>query len=230
LALLFALAFACGEHAAFGQAEPAPESYRPPHQPGMPQPEPPSGPTREEQAKQPKWHIAIAPHLNFLLGQRVPDLPLLGYGGGVQVARALVPFGRARFGVGADFGYDRFQHEVKTSMFSSGTQFVGHATFAAMAVLDGIIGRVRPWLAVGGGFSVANYENPATATNPKGNSIVGAAGLVKVGAGVGVVVYEGIELGLRADYDATLSSKAVNGTNIWQPGFMSLALDLGYRF
>jgi hypothetical protein len=227
VALVFA--FACGERAAFAQAEPAPESYRPPHEPGMPQPEPPSGPTREEQAKQPKWHIAVAPHLNFLLGDRVPDLPLLGYGGGIQVARALIPIGRARFGVGADFGYDRFQHDLKTSSFTSGTQFVAHATFAAMAVLDGIAGRVRPWLALGGGLSVANYESPATVSDPKGASLVGVAGLVKVAAGVGVEVYQGFELGLRADYDATLSSKSVNGTSVWQPGFFSLGLDLGFR-
>jgi hypothetical protein len=205
---------------ALAQAEPAPESYRPPRRPGMPQPEEPA--SRKEQASLPRWHIAVAPHLDFLVGDPPKGLPLIGYGGGVQLTRALVPLGgRARFGVGGDFAYDRFPHEG---------EFVAHATFAAVAVLDAIVGRVRPWVAIGGGFSVANFESPPAAVSTKAVSVVGVAGLIKLSAGFGVEVYEGFELGLRGDYDATLSGQQVAGKNVWQPGFLSLALDLGFRF
>jgi hypothetical protein len=208
---------------AWAQAEPAPESYRPPRQPGMPQPG--EAQQRQADAALPKWHIAVAPHLNFLAGDGPPKLPLLGYGGGVQVTRALLPLGRARFGVGADFAYDRFSHE-----HDGGNEFVAHATFAGLLVVDGIAGRIRPWLALGGGFSVANYQAPASMNDPNGISRVGVAGLVKLAAGFGVRVYEGFELGLRADFDATLSGEQVGGKNVWQPGFASLGLDLGFRF
>jgi hypothetical protein len=211
---------------AFAQAEPAPESYRPPRQPGMPQPH--EAQQREADSKLPKWHIAVAPHLNFLFGDT--GLPLIGYGGGVQVTRALLPLGRGRFGLGADFAYDRFSHDLKTTAFSSSSQFVAHATFAAMLVVDGIAGRVRPWIALGGGFSVANYESPMSPADPKGTSIVGVAGLLKLALGFGVRIYEGFELGLRGDFDLTFSDQQAMGKSVWSPGLFSLGLDLGFRF
>jgi hypothetical protein len=209
---------------AWAQAEQAPESYRPPRQPGMPQPQ--EAAQRQADSKLPKWHIAVAPHFNVLLAEPLKGLPRYGYGAGVQVTRALVPIGRARFGVGADFAYDRFSFEdVGTK-----AEYVSHATFAAMLVLDGISGRFRPWLALGGGFSVATYLGPDFQTPSKAINLVGVAGLVKVAAGLGVRVYQGFELGLRADINVTLSGQNVAGTDIWQPGLFSLGLDFGYRF
>ena len=130
---------------------------------------------------------------------------------------------------GADFAYDRFSHDKKTGMFSSDTEFVAHATFAALLVVDGIIGRIRPWAAVGGGFSVANYESPAVGAQ-MAISRVGVAGLVKLALGFGVRVYEGFELGLRSDFDVTISGENVGGSDVWQPGLFSVGLDIGFRF
>jgi hypothetical protein len=224
--LVFCAISALACTSAFGQAEQAPESYRPPRQPGMPQPH--EAQQREADSKLPKWHVAVAPHLNFLFGDT--GLPLVGYGGGVQITRALLPIGRARFGVGADFAYDRFSHDIKTSSTTSGTQFLAHATFAALLVVDGIAGRVRPWVALGGGLSVANYESPMSVDNPKGTSLVGVAGLLKIALGFGVSIYQGFELGLRADADLTFSDQQAMGKSVWQPGLFSLGLDLGFRF
>lgn len=212
---------------AFAQAEPAPESYRPPRQPGMPQPK--EAQQREADSKLPKWHIAVAPHLNFLFGDT--GLPLIGYGGGVQVTRALLPLGRGRFGIGADFAYDRFSHDVKNNSNPGASESVSHATFAAMVVVDGIAGRVRPWIALGGGFSVADYQNSAlTMQHPSGFDVVGVAGLLKLALGFGVRIYQGFELGLRGDFDFTFSDQQANGKSVWQPGLFSLGLDLGFRF
>jgi hypothetical protein len=211
---------------AFAQAEPAPEGYVPPHRRGAPPVEP--GP-RETPSGLPKWHISVAPHLNVLLSDGPAGLPTLGYGGGVQVTRALLPLGRGRFGVGFDFAYDRFSH----ALASGGTQLDAHALFALMAIVDGIAGRVRPWLGVGGGLSVVNYENPTpTAVNPGGISLVGAVGLIKLALGLGVRVYEQLEVGLRADFDLTFSSQKA-GTpprDVFAPGLFSLGLDFGFRF
>ncbi len=224
-ALLSILLFAS---AVWAQAEPAPESYRPPRRPGMPQPQ--EAPQRQAEEQLPKWHIAVAPHLNYLFGDPPSGLPRLGYGAGVQVARALVPIGRARFGVAGDFAYDRFSHDKATGPFTSGTEFVAHATFAGLLMIDGIAGRIRPWIGLGGGFSVANYESPMSADVPMGISRVGVAGLVKIALGLGVRVYQGFELGLRGDFDLTISSENVGGKDVWQPGLFSLGLDLGFRF
>jgi hypothetical protein len=206
---------------AWAQAEPAPESYVPPNRPGMPQPQ--RAQQRQADASLPKWHIAVAPHLDVMFHDI--GVQRLGFGAGVQVTRALVPIGRARFGVGADFAYDRFQHDLG----AAGTEFVSHATFAGMLVLDGIVGRVRPWLAVGGGFSVANFESPSL-TRGMSISDVGVAGLVKFAAGLGVRVYQGFDVGLRGDFNVTISGENVRGNDIWQPGFFAFGLDLGYRF
>jgi hypothetical protein len=210
---------------AWGQAEPAPESYRPPKTPGMPQPQ--QAQQRRADSQLPKWHIAVAPHMNVLYSDI--GIPRVGFGAGVQVTRALVPIGPARFGVGADFAYDRFQHDVKTSMFTSDTEFVAHATFAGLLVVDAIVRRLRPWLALGGGFSVANFERPSLMAS-QAVSRVGVAGLVKLAVGLGVRVYEGFELGLRSDFVITISGENVDGKDVWQPGYYSLGLDLGFRF
>jgi hypothetical protein len=201
---------------AWAQAEPAPESYVPPNRPGMPQPQ--RAQQRQADASLPKWHIAVAPHFDLTFHD--VGVQPYGFGAGVQVTRALVPIGRARFGVGVDFAYDRFQHDLG----AAGTEFISHATFAGMAVIDAIIGRVRPWLAIGGGISVAEFEQPSLMP-AKAINDVGVAGLVKFAFGVGVRVYGGFDLGLRADCNVTIS-----GENVWQPGFVALGLDLGYRF
>ena len=206
------------------QAEQAPESYRPPRVPGMPQPATVqrAGRSARRRPSSPSGGSRSRRTSTSCSAIRRAGLPRIGYGAGLQVTRALVPIGRGRFGVGVDFGYDRFSHDLKASAFASGTEFVAHATFAAMAVIDGFVGRVRPWLAVGGGFSVANYENPPQASNPMGDSRVGAAGLIKVAAGLGVRVYEGFELGLHSEFDVTLSPEMVGNKNVWQPGFFTL--------
>jgi hypothetical protein len=207
------------------QAEPAPESYQPPNRPGVPQLHPPK-PIIDEHL--PKWHLSVAPHLNFLFGD-VPGVPVVGYGAGVQVARALIPIGYARLGVAADFAYDRFSHD-RTTNVTSGTEFVAHALFAGLLVVDGIYGRIRPWLGLGGGFSVGDFQSPPATAAPQGVSNVGVAGLVKLALGLGVRVWEGLDIGLRGDFDLTISGANLNGHNLFQPGLFSLGLDLGFRF
>src|SRR3954454_14721313 len=96
---------------------------RPPRPPATPRPEaPPPSPY--------KWHISANARLAVPLGATPPNLSSVGYGGGIQIARALVDAGRMRFGVGADFAYQRIPH--------ASDEFLAHTTFAALAILDGI--------------------------------------------------------------------------------------------
>jgi hypothetical protein len=227
------------------QAEQAPPDYVPPGapaaEPGQPAPatpvqpgiaDPGSSPAPPPPAwdAQPKWHIAIGPRMAVQLGDGPVGLPRIGYGGGVQVVRALVPLKRLRFGVGVDFAYDRIYRDKVAP--ESGTQFLSHASFAALGVFDGLFGRVRPWLALGGGLSVASYEDPPAFVGAKGSSELAAVGLVHVGLGLGVRIYESFELGLRGDFNFTFSDVRVGtpSRQPFQPGLFALGLDLGFRF
>jgi hypothetical protein len=231
LAFTLTLAFTRLAHA---QAEPAPEDYVPPQKRGLP-PEP--GPGSSEGLPRlpeaiPRWHLAVAPRMAVRLGDGPPQLPVVGLGGGVQVARALVPLGRVvRFGVGFDFAYDRVYRDERAP--ASGTQFLSHATFAAVGVFDALVGpgaRVRPYLALGGGLSVAAYADPAA--QPKAINEVAALGLLHAALGVGVRVWESFELGLHGEVDLTFSDTNVGDPPkpIFQPGLFALALDVGFRF
>jgi hypothetical protein len=214
---------------AFAQAEPAPEEYVPPAQRLVPG-QPGGGPSFKLPPDQPRWNITVAPRLTLALGTLPGGLPHVGLGGGVQVHRALVALGRVlRFGVGFDFAYDRVFHDTST-----GTQELAHATFAGVLVLDALVGpgqRVRPFVAVGGGLSVGNYEAPVGINAPS-VSLVEPLGLVHLSAGLQVRTWESFELGVHAEGNLTFSSTTAGmpPVQVFSPGFVAIALDFGFRF
>jgi hypothetical protein len=211
------------------QAEPAPPGYVPPGH--APEPPPPS-PL--------KWHIAVDARLAVPLGARPPSLPPVGWGAGVQLTRALVDVGRMRIGVGADFAYQRVQHDKDTKIpFGATQQWLSHMTFAGLAVLDGIFDRLRPWLVLGGGLSVAQYTDPATDMSQTTVAVQSVVPLLQLALGLDVELARGVDLGLGGQFDLTFSSQAV-GTPAsptaapqvqpFSPGLFSTRLELGFRF
>ena len=206
---------------ALGQAEPAPANYIPPGRRTAPAER--AHPTTLE-----RWHLMLYPRLNLRLGDAPASLPRLGWGAGVEASYAFITLGALRFGVGAAFAFDRFEHDRK----AVGTpQFVEHASFAALLVLDALLGpgnRLRPFIAAGGGFSVANYADP----QPPSVSEVAVVGLFKAEAGLAVRVYSSVELGVHGEVDATFSSfqTGTPPTPAFAPGLVAFALDLGFRF
>jgi hypothetical protein len=199
---------------AWAQAEPAPPGYVPPgkHEPASPPPSPYL------------WHIAVDARLAVPLGTIPPNLAPVGYGGGIQVARALVDVGRMRFGIAGDFAYQRIP---RTS-----DEFLSHMTFAALAVLDGWFDRVRPWLAAGAGLSVAQYRKPATSAMPVGIDSNNVVPLVQLGLGLDVELARNVDLGLGGEFDFTFSSLTVGAPPVtaFQPGLFSVRLGIGFRF
>jgi hypothetical protein len=208
---------------AWAQAEPAPPGYVPPgkHKPEEPTPSPL------------KWHVAVDARLAVPMATTTTGLPPVGWGAGVALSRALVEFGRMRFGVGADFAYQRVQHDKQTTIpFGPTQQFLSHMTFAGLLVLDGILGRVRPWLAAGAGLSVAQYRDPpadAMKMDVNANAVVP---LVQLGLGLGVELRHNVDLGVGGQFDLTFSSLSVGAPpqQPFQPGLFSVRLDLGFRF
>jgi hypothetical protein len=213
---------------AFAQAEPAPEGYVPPSQrqiPGQPR----EGDSWKLDPDQPKWVISVAPRLVLVLGSTTPAVPSIGLGGGVAVHRAVLPLGRAlRLGVGFDFAYDRVFHG------DTNQEQLAHATFAGVIVLDALVGpadRLRPFLAVGGGLSVGDYED-ANAPVGTPRSLTEALGLLHLKAGLAVRLYAGFEVGAHVEANLTFSTTTAGAppVQVFQPGFLEVALDLGFRF
>ena len=199
---------------AYAQAEPAPPEYVPP---GHREPEPPPPSPF-------KWHLSANARLAVPLGKMPPDLAPVGYGGGVQITRALVEIGRMRFGVGGDFAYQRIPRSTD--------EFLSHMTFAALAVLDGWFGRVRPWIAVGAGLSVAEYRKPATEVMPIAIDVNTVTPLVEGALGLDVMIARNVDIGLGGELDLTFSSLTVGAPPVqaFQPGLFSVRLGIGFRF
>jgi len=229
---------------ALGQAEPAPPEYVPPaEQKGpappaspfdpppapkapAPDPTPPTGrPLRLRE--QPRWRMSVAPRLSVRIGDGPDGLPRVGYGAGVHLLRAIGVFGPIRLGLGASFAYDRLAVDRET-----GTQALAHYSFAAFGVLDTIVDRVRPFLTVGGGLSAGTYREPALVAGDKNLDLTEAVGLIQLGAGLGVRVYQGFEVGLRGELDLTFSGTAVGAQlrHPFSPGIFAAALDLAAAF
>lgn len=207
---------------AWAQAEPAPPEYVPP---GHEKPAPPPSPYR--------WHIGVDADLAVPLGALPPSLPPVGWGAAVQIARALADLGRLRLGLGASFAYRRVQHDKTSAIpFGDTQQFVSHMTFAGLLMLDGIFGRVRPWLGVGGGVSVAQYQNPATEPSQSATNLGAVLPLIQVAAGVGVEVWKHMDIGLAGEIDPTFSSVAIGmpARTVFSPGLFALRLGAGFRF
>jgi hypothetical protein len=222
LVWLFLSFLALAPARAWAQAEPAPPEYVPPGK--EPEPPPPS-PL--------KWHLAVDARLAVPLGTRPPGLISVGWGAGVALSRALVELGRLRFGLGADFAYQRVQSSHHSNItLGDVEQDLSHMTFAGLLVFDGILGRVRPWLAVGGGFSVAQYNNPATDATQTDVALTTVVPLVQLATGLGVEIKHGVDLGLSGQLDFTFSGQQT-GTpplHVFSPGLFSLRLDVGFRF
>jgi hypothetical protein len=190
-------------------------------------------PNRPPKPPLPAWNLAVAPRLSVLLGDSAAGIPNVGYGAAVRLHGAFLPLGPLRLGAGIQFAYDRFARDKPGASFGSTTQLLSHASFAAIAILDAIFGRARPWVGLGGGFSVAEYQDPTVQGSPPvAVSLVTVVPMVTIAFGVGVRLYRGFELGLRGDVDVMFSSQAA-GTpprTVFSPGVFGLSLDLGFRF
>jgi hypothetical protein len=207
---------------AWAQAEAAPPEYVPP---GHEKPPPPPSPY--------KWHIAVEAELVAPIGARPSSLPPVGWGASVQLSRALVDVGRLRFGLGASFAYHRVQDDIKSTIpFGNVQQYLAHMTFAGLLVLDGIFGRLHPWLGAGAGVSVAQYSLPPSSPSDSGVSLQEVVPLIQIALGLDVEIYKRVEITLAAELDPTFSSRAV-GTpprTPFAPGLFVVRHGVGFRF
>lgn len=207
---------------AWAQAEPAPPGYVPP---GKEAPWEPPHPAE-------KNHIAVYGGVAVPMGSQLPGVPSVGFGAGVQLSRALVDVGRMRFGVGFDFGYLNAGPITPTSTLSPTPTAVSNWNFALLGVLDGIFGRVRPWLAVGAGIAVGQFRQPAADESMPPLQVTGVLPLVQLSLGLDVEVSKGVEVGVGAEIDLTFSSLVVGSppARPFDPGMFLGHAGIGFRF
>lgn len=184
--------------------------------------------------KPPRWNLGVGPSLSFLLGDPPSGVPAVGYGAAVRLHLALWPLGPLRLGAGVHFNYHHLSREKPGVTFGPTTQAVAHASFKALAILDGLFGPARPWVGVGGGFSVPSYEDPSLVQGMPAMAykIVSVVPVVTLAFGLGVHVVRGFEIGVRCDLDFTFSSQSAGmpRQTLFSPGVVGLTLDLGFRF
>ena len=219
------------------QAEPAPDDYVPP---GHSRPDSGEGPPVKPYPK--PWLITVDASLPFTLGTVSPTLPPVGWGAGLSIGRALLNYGHLRLGIGAQFAYQRVQHEKHSQVvFGDLTQSLANTTFAGMLFVDEIFGRVRPWFNIGGGFSVAQYFDPDITGSTQNVTAVAVVPLLQIAAGVSVEITRGNELGLGGHFDLTFSDidrgppvptgqSSTPVHTVFAPGLVSVRLQLGFRF
>jgi hypothetical protein len=169
----------------------------------------------------------MAPRFVVRIGDGPVGLPRFGVGAGVRAARALLPLGgHVRIGVGLDVAYDRIAQDLSSP--SRAQLSLSHTSFAGAAIFDALLGRARPFVAIGGGLSIGTFGGTS-------GQLVEALGLVHAAAGVGVRVYRSFELGVHGEVDATFSSTTAVGSSgppakVFQPGLFAAGVDLGFRF
>ena len=221
------------------QAEPAPDDYVPPNH------RRPDDPEYGAPAKAyPKpWLLTVDASLPFTLGTVSPTLPPVGWGAGLSIGRAVINAGHTRLGFGVHFDYQRLQHEKSSEVrFGDLTQSLAHTTFSGFLFGDGIWGRLRPWIEIGGGFSVAQYFDPDTTGTLPDVSATAVVGLFQLEVGLAVEIKRGVEIGLAGHLDTTFSDIERGAPakpdmtppppqyRVFSPGLASLRLQLGFRF
>lgn len=218
----------------WAQAEPAPSSYVPP---GKSEPDPTTAPAPTP----PPWHIAIDFRLVASLDEVSATLPRVGWGGGLNLSRAVFHRGPLRFGLGIDFAYNNIENSKQIVAPETGNSrhYLSHATIAPQIVMDSISGRLRPFLAVGFGLSVGHYyEAPRDLTMAKIVDDVDVLPMAQLQLGLDVAVWRTLEVGLVASLDLTFSNRTQTspddpmGTaySIFSPGIFMLQLQCGFRF
>jgi hypothetical protein len=218
-----------------GEAEAAPEGSLPPPTVTPPAPEP-------TPYLWPRVRVSADIRFSGLLGETTQVVEPLGWGWGLRFSASLLPVGAFSLGFLLDFQQDRFSRTL--AQYPEVPQLLVHSTFAIMPQLDFRSRWVHPWLAVGGGASVARHESPLP--DPQTQMPVTdndtTVPLVRVAAGVGVSPLRWLEVGLSFDVSLTFSSDVggvksdatgmlVPGTStLFAPGWYSLSLYASYNF
>ncbi len=213
-------------------AEPAPSGYTPSWQLAGASPSPlPIGVQPKDPL--PRWRLSAAAILAVNLGRLPSPLGKLGYGAEVGLTGGFFALGGARLGVAFDFTYARI--ETHQSPMPGGTLLgaSGQAIFGAGLILDGRIGRVRPFFSLEAGLDITQrtIESQSLEGALAFKTPVDVLGVLRFAGGFSVLLARNIDLGLRADIDAVFGGPEAGAPSrgVFSPGLLTLGLELGFR-
>jgi hypothetical protein len=194
-----------------GEAEPAPP---PPAEPGAS-----AVSAGAEPGLPPRHRMSVMPRFAYRLGnagRAVSPAPGFGVGGTIEISylrrgASAGPHDRSgaifEAALGLDFAHDRFAISEQGSVTVDGmvetfgsTRVVSETSFVLVHTVAARVGRVRPYLTLGGGLGVGYFDSAASELRPgtaRDAHVLGRASL-----GVDVTVTRSWNAAIRADYTA----------------------------
>jgi hypothetical protein len=179
-----------------------------------PEPAPPrAAPTVTEAPPPPASSLALHGRFAYRPGDSVGPAPAAGFSIGATVEhRYALLGGLLGLGVAIDFFHDHFAADQQ--FVTSSQQLLTQTSFAALQTVSVTLGRVRPWVAGGGGLSFAYFSG--TGLTDMGTPLPGVSDnellpVVRTAAGLDVTVRGDLAIVVRADYTHPLSRPTFGG-------------------
>jgi hypothetical protein len=216
----------------WAQAEPAPAAEPPPPAGRAAPATPPFGTTASgPPAPEPLDNI-FGVTVNFAHrlgreGQRIGPANGVSVGGDYQ-RRYLVMPGGLELAAGLDFFYDRFSTDLTgQTMLDPGLaqRVVSQTNFALMQTVAWRHGRLRTFVEVGGGATIAFFSSPEIALRP--GSYDAVQPIARGAAGLSVVVYHDVAATLKGMYTHAFTRPVFTASDGTTYSFLGDLLDLG---
>jgi hypothetical protein len=164
--------------------------------------------TVDEPAEPPGWALGLTVGGSYRATPEARDVPpALGLAFSTFVGRRYATVARRlELGVAASFSYQRFARTVQITHLNAegveiardGVRALSMGDFVALQTFTGVFGRLRPWLSVGGGLSLGNFNTEETKYRPGESRPVMA--LVQTALGFHLEVAPQTDGGLQLDF------------------------------
>jgi hypothetical protein len=187
----------------FAQAEQAPP------EPAAPAPPP----VASAPASSPPTSLALHGRFAYRPGDSVGPAPAAGFSLGATFEHRYAVVGDlVGLGVGVDFFHDRFSRDGQ--YMSTTPELLLQTSFVALQTVSVALGRVRPWVAGGGGLSFAHFTG--TGLTDTGMPLPGVSDnelqpLVRAAAGLDIGLRADLAVVVRADYTHPLTRPTFGG-------------------
>jgi hypothetical protein len=227
----------------FSQAEPAP-APPPAVTPPPPRPSPPLIREPEEPEEPPPWALGLTIGGAYRLAPSSTDVPPgLGLAFSTFAGRRYLTLGtRLELGVLASFSYQRFNRTVKVTepinpddptrtITLDRPRTLSTGDFVAAQTFTLVLGRLRPWVALGGGLSLGHFATEETRYRPGESRPL--LGFLQASAGFHLEVAPQTDGGLQVDFGHPFASAFVTESGERFQVFgdrVAVRLEMQYRF
>jgi hypothetical protein len=216
----------------WAQAEPAPAAEPPPPASRAAPTTPPLGAAATGPSAPAPLDNAFGVTVNFAHrqgheGQSIGPANGISVGGDYQRRYLVTPDGLELSG-GLDFFYDRFSTDLTGQMMLDpglAQRVVSQTNFALMQTVTWRKGRLRPFVEVGGGATIAFFSSPEVALRP--GSYDAVQPIARGAVGLSVVVYHDVAATLQGMYTHAFTRPVFTASDGTTYSFLGDLLDLG---